>query len=293
MSEPIVLTDLGQLQSALDDAERQAAISDDAYRHAASRIVFKPALTSLPADPFSAEYRLAQLALYERISGRRYSPDYEATPFNCAHEIRQPYPYGTRSAATVGDSLIGYGFVIRNLPLRPTSRVLEVGSGYGSLTVHLAPMHVEMTCIDVDRNLLDFVAQRIAGLNHRVQFVQGDIHRFDSDRAYDVVLFHASFHHCHDHQLVLRKLPSLLANGGMVVFASEPIIETPSDLLPYPWGLRMDGLSLRDIRRFGWLELGFSRYYFFSLLQRLGWSYEERAIPGHPQTHLVIARRAG
>jgi 2-polyprenyl-3-methyl-5-hydroxy-6-metoxy-1,4-benzoquinol methylase len=287
-----VFTDVRQLASALESVERQAAISDDAFREAASNIVFKPDVAKLPKDPFSPEYRFAQLALYEAISGRRYSTDNEATPFDFDHEIRRPYPYGTRSARTIGDSLIGYGSVIKNLPLAPGARVLEVGSGYGALTFHLAGMDLALTCLDLDEHLLAFVARRVAAFDHQIEFEKADIHRYATSKRFDVILFHGSFHHCHDHHLVMRRMQDLLVPGGVVAFAAEPIVEQVNDILPYPWGVRLDGLSLRDIRRHGWLELGFTRYYFLSMLRRFGWRSEERGIPGQPLTHLVLAWRA-
>jgi 2-polyprenyl-3-methyl-5-hydroxy-6-metoxy-1,4-benzoquinol methylase len=286
-----VLTGISELRDALEHLEQQAAVSDDALRTAASSFVFRPDVSKIPKDPFSSEYRHAQLALYESISGRRYATEYEATPFDFDHELRQPYPYGTRSAKTIGDSLIGYGHVIKNLPLAPGKRVLEVGSGYGSLTYHLAGMQLELTCLDLDKRLLDFVARRVANFAHDIEFEVGDVHRYATSKRFDVILFHGSFHHCHDHHLVMRRSHELLAPGGVVAFAAEPIVDQLNDVVPYPWGLRLDGLSLRDVRKHGWLELGFTRYYFLSMLRRLGWRSEERSIPNQPLTHMVLAWR--
>jgi 2-polyprenyl-3-methyl-5-hydroxy-6-metoxy-1,4-benzoquinol methylase len=283
--------DIEELRNALDEAEKTTSISDDVFRQAVSTIFFKPQLEKIPDNPFSEEYRLVQLELYGKIAGKKYSSSFEQTPFDFSHEIRQPYPYGTRSVNTVGDTLIGYGYIIKQLPLTPASRVLEVGSGYGSLSVHLAPMHVDLTCIDIDRKLLDFVSHRIANFNHRVNFTQCDIHDFQTSTKFDVVVFHETFHHCYNHLSVMHKISEILSDSGVIIFAAEPIISTPHISMPYPWGLRMDGLSLRCVHKFGWLELGFSRTYFFSMLDKFGWSYEERSIPGYHYTHMVIAKR--
>ena len=291
MSEVHIYKDIEELNAALDAAEQKAATSYDAFHEAVSKIFFEPSLEMIPSDPFSEEYRHVQLELYEKFAGKQYSSCLEKTPINFNHETAQPYPYGTRSVNTVGETLIGYGHVIKNIPLTSASRVLEVGSGYGSLSVHLAPMHVDLTCVDIDRGLLDFVAHRIANFNHRVNFVQSDIHDFQPDKKFDVVIFHATFHHFYNHHLVMRRVAEILADSGVVIFAAEPIVSTPHIAMPYPWGLRMDGLSLRCVRQFGWLELGFSKPYFFSMLDKFGWSYEERSISDHHYTHMVIATR--
>ena len=40
--------------------------------------------------------------------------------------------------------------------------------------------------------------------------------------------------------------------------------------LPYAWGPRLDALSLRAMRNYGWCELGYSRDYFVEALMRAG-----------------------
>lgn len=291
MSNIHIYDDIEELKRALDSAEEKTAISDDAFRDAVSKIFFNPRSLEIPKDPFSSDYRRIQLELYEKIRGHKYATTYEHTPFDFNHEIRQPYPYGTRSINTVGDTLIGYGHIIKNLPITPTSSVLEVGSGYGSLSIHLAPMHIDLTCIDIDKRLLDFVAHRIASFNHRIKFIHTDIHDFQSDKKFDVVIFHESFHHCHNHHLVMTKLSEIVSKNGVIIFAAEPIIPKKDITLPYPWGLRMDGLSLRCIYKFGWLEIGFLKTYFLSMLDRFGWLHEENIIKGYHYTHMIAARR--
>ena len=46
--------------------------------------------------------------------------------------------------------------------------------------------------------------------------------------------------------------------------------------LAYPWGPRLDGLSLWSTRIHGWLELGFAAGYFSEALARTGWRAEHR-----------------
>ena len=87
---------------------------------------------------------------------------------------------------------------------------------------------------------------------------------------------------------MLSQLHDLLAQGGVILFAAEPIVD-----LPYPWGLRLDGQSLWSIRQLGWLELGFDRSYFMQALRDTGWvgkRLHSRAISSLPD--VVVARAA-
>ena len=62
-----------------------------------------------------------------------------------------------------------------------------------------------------------------------------------------------------------RRMVGLDADGRLA-FAAEPVAR-----LAYPWGLRLDGLSLWSTRAYGWLELGFDTGYFAEALARTGW----------------------
>jgi SAM-dependent methyltransferase len=151
-------------------------------------------------------------------------------------------------------------------------------------------MNVDLTCIDIDIRLLDFISHRISNYNHQTKFVHTDIHNYEPKGKFDVIIFHESFHHFHDHLSVINKLPSILSPTGVIVFASEPIVPDICSTVPYPWGLRMDGLSLRCIRNFGWFELGFTRSYFLEMLASKDLIAHEKSIPGYHYTHIIEAR---
>jgi hypothetical protein len=100
-------------------------------------------------------------------------------------------------------------------------------------------------------------------------------------------LFFECFHHCADHLKLIKQLPGMIKDSGIIVFASEPIIED----FPVPWGLRLDGMSVWSIRRFKWLELGFKESYFVRTMLKHGWIVEKKTCI---DTHLgvvFLARR--
>ena len=92
---------------------------------------------------------------------------------------------------------------------------------------------------------------------------------------------------------MLKRVPMLLNPGGLLAFAAEPIVPDHSEIVPYPWGLRMDGLSIWSIRRWGWLELGFQQGYFQKLLENLGWSVARRNLMNTGLTDVWLASRDG
>lgn len=282
------------LDRELDEAAVLAKTSDAAFREKLQELCYvcQPE-PNQDTDPLSMDYRAAQLRLYERIAGKPYAVSNEHTDFNFDEALRWPFPYASRSANLVGDYLISYGHFIKSMQLPAQAKVLEVGSGYGPLTLHLASMGYQMTCLDISRPLLDYVQARTRSLPTPVHTICGDMTSVEIPGTFDAIIFYESFHHCLDHVQMLKRVPMLLNPDGLLAFAAEPIVPDHSEIVPYPWGLRMDGLSIWSIRRWGWLELGFQQGYFQKLLENLGWSVARRNLMNTGLTDVWLASRDG
>ena len=116
------------------------------------------------------------------------------------------------------------------------------------------------------------------------------------DKKYDAVFFHESFHHCRDPIALIKNLSDIVTDEGIICFASEPVMSFPlkifpNPVLPYPWGIRLDGISVWSMRRFGWLELGFESTFFMKMLSDAGFSSEYRYSDVSPLTSLIISRK--
>ncbi|MGD9617875.1 MAG: class I SAM-dependent methyltransferase [Alphaproteobacteria bacterium] len=270
-SRPEIVRTLEELDEKIGECDR--AGSDDALRECFGTFRMEPP-SGMPGDPFSEEYRRFQLDLYRRIAGKPYSVANEETVFDIAASVQRPFPFSTGSAGTVADSLISTGFILRTMKLDPGSRVLELGSGWGTMTVVLAMLGHSVTALDVEKRFCELVRRRAAHDALAVEIVNADFSWIEStDRTFDAVLFTSSFHHADDHLRLMRSLHRVLIPTGCVFFASEPI---DADL-SYPWGLRLDGQSLWSIRKHGWLELGFHEGYFAEALRRTGWFARKHA----------------
>jgi 2-polyprenyl-3-methyl-5-hydroxy-6-metoxy-1,4-benzoquinol methylase len=228
----------------------------------------------MPKDPFSAEYAARQLELYREVSGRA---DYQAVSaeqsrFDVESAVCNPYPYFTHSAKTVGDQLIAQGQVIAQLDVPAHSRVLEFGPGWGNLTLQMAQMGHHVTAVDICPEFLELIRRRAALLSLSIETACREMLAFETDKPFDAIVFFESFHHCSDHLKMLDRLHDLLRPDGLLIFAREPITPTSHGWGRYPWGVRLDGLSVLSTRKFGWLELGFTHEYFLKALDRTGWS---------------------
>jgi hypothetical protein len=89
---------------------------------------------------------------------------------------------------------------------------------------------------------------------------------FETDTQFDAILFYECFHHALNATDLLAKMRRLLRPKGRIVLAGEPI----NDDWWKHWGIRLDPLSVYCIRKFGWLESGWSEEFLFSAFQRAG-----------------------
>ena len=294
--------ELADLDGIIKDVE-QASPHNNAElvkRLAGFSIKLKGDLSAILAtDPQSTAYIEKIKEVHEEIIGKRHSRDLEGLPgLNLEYEFNWPYPWGTQCAETVGRFLISYGFIIRSADLPRGARVLEVGCGMGSLTWNLARMGYRVDAIDPN-------PEQCAGVR---AFTRGfpappDVYALTLDEwlaqrdkadKYDAVIFFESFHHLMDHQACLRALlGDHMRPDGKVILAAEPIMPGTSDILPYPWGPRLDGESLRAMRNWGWLELGYTERYLRELFHELGLGFQWfRSAAAAPHSELVIGSRA-
>lgn len=295
---------LGALDEELSTAAALFATSEDAARAHLDGFELVPP-DGCPSDPFSGEYTRWVWELYAAISGRSgYSTDHEASPFDLATALARPFPYSTGSAAVVGEDLEGRAFVLRALgtgrapggPLAsagrrgagvlPPARLVEFGPGWGNLTGDLLATGYVVTAVEVDPGFCELLRAR-APAGSRLEVRQVDMLSYVPEEPADAAVFFESFHHCADHRRMLTRLHDVVAPGGVVLFAGEPV-----QAMPYPWGPRLDGLSLWSTRTYGWLELGFAPAYFGEALRRAGWSAERFSSRSNPKADVFVARRS-
>lgn len=294
--------ELHRLDTVIKDIETNSSHDNDELvrRLAEFSIKIKGDVSDIIAtDPQSDAYIDKIKRVHEEIIGKQHSRDLEGLPgLNLEHEANWPYPWGTQSPETVGRFLIAYGFLIRSAQLPRGARVLEVGCGMGSLTWNLARMGYRVDAIDPNPAQCEGVRNFTRGFPVPPQVFAKTLDELlaerDANDKYDAVIFFESFHHLMDHQACLRKLlDHHMQPDGKVILAAEPILPGTSDILPYPWGPRLDGESLRAMRNWGWLELGYTEQYLRGLFHELGMGFQWfKSAAAAPHSELVIGSRA-
>ena len=229
-------------------------------------------LTAL--DPFSQDYEKLCLSLYGELSGvLEYDPLVnERTPYvDLARTVSSPTPFQYGDSLYISDFMLSWGWIFRNLNVKAGARILEYGAGEAQLSIQLARMGCDVAIVDIDERYLDAVKAQCDSLKISMELQKGQFGDAIRDRRFDRIVFFEAFHHALHHAVVLEKLKPLLAEGGFILFSGEPIVDPASVLVPFAWGPRLDGISVRSMRKFGWCELGFQRPYFVERLMRSGY----------------------
>ena len=283
--------ELKEIDEILASIEHGAA-SDVNLEDRLARISIKAAgeLHALnKTDPFSDDYLTKIRGVHEEILGQKHSFELEATrQSNPERDPTGPYPWGSREPKSVSAMLVAYGFLMQVADIPRHGRILEVGCGMGSLTWNLARMGYRVDALDPNVAQCDCVVAMTKDLPFAPNVIASTLSDWIDQREkkykYDAVIFFESFHRIMDHRSCLERLTrdGHIEDNAKIIIAAEPIFPSTSDLLPYPWGPRLDGASLRAMRRWGWLELGFTRRYLQDLLARVGMQYK------HFETDLAL-----
>jgi FkbM family methyltransferase len=256
-----------------------------------------PDIVAMPPDPFSNEYRDQVLRIHAKLSGReRYdATTMEHTPLDIAAQAKRPAVYSFDSVQ-LGQFFESYGHVMKVLAAKEGMRILELGCGDAQISLHLARMGCDVTAVDIEPGYVELVKTQARMLETKITALQGGFMSGVALGKFDRIFFYQAFHHSLEHQDLLAALPDMLTDDGFAVFATEPIIDPAGGwgpVVPYPWGPRLDGLSLRAMRVHGWMELGFQNAYFDEALRRAGFTSERFSSPTNGLVFSVTARRIG
>jgi hypothetical protein len=274
-----------ELDDFVAEADRCAARShSERDRFLSSRALVQEAPPHGPdgrADPFDPRHADWVLQRWQLVSGRpSYSLAMELDPNVSTGEdqLDRLYPFVSGDIGFIVHYMMGVYFVLELLADAPERVAVEYGVGWGHTSLALMQSGFRLTAVDIEPKWLRLLALRAerAGQAHKLECICGQFGDLPaSGGPLGAVLFFESFHHALNHDQALARVVPKLAEGGIVLFAAEPIF----DDFPLDWGLRQDGHALWAIRSYGWLELGFSTDYFIRLTRRHGLALASYRMP--------------
>ena len=101
-----------------------------------------------------------------------------------------------------------------SLALRPGSRLLDVGCGWGGFASYSARRGVHVTGISLSRDQLDYARRRLADEGLEADLLYQDFFAFRPQERFDAISLMGSIEELADYQRVMRRLGAWLAPGG-------------------------------------------------------------------------------
>ena len=276
------------------------------YRRMSGLVLDVPqARTLARLDSRSPAYRQAAMALYLSLRGRPGDdrPDGPADGYDANRDEAaatpspaDPWtglvPWSFRDARMLSEHVLAWGHMLSRLDLPVGGSVLEYGPGSGQLLLMLARSGYRAYGVDIDPQALDQIQLQARHLSLSVETDRAPFGEGFGERRFDRILFYESFHHAFEFEALLRRLHDRLEPSGRILLCGEPVVAAGRAAVPYPWGPRLDALSVFCIRRFGWMELGFTRGFLVQLARDTGWRIRHHSFPSCSRADIFLLTRA-
>ena len=106
----------------------------------------------------------------------------------------------------------------RRAEIEPGMEVLELGCGWGAMTLWIAEHYpgTRVTAVSNSHSQREFIERQAAerGLADQVSVLTADMNAFDIDASFDRVVSLEMFEHMRNHQLLMRKISKWLKHDG-------------------------------------------------------------------------------
>jgi cyclopropane-fatty-acyl-phospholipid synthase len=168
---------------------------------------------------FRAERSTSEVAPLPQLANAQH---YEVAPAFFAHVLGPRLKYscglwsdGAGDLAGAEDAMLA--LTAQRAGLEDGQRVLDLGCGWGSLSIWIAERYPHSRVLAVSNSKLqrEFILDRCARLGlDRVEVVTADVNRFAPHERFDRVVSVEMFEHVRNHELLLQRIAEWLAPGG-------------------------------------------------------------------------------
>ena len=154
-------------------------------------------------------------------------------------------------------------------PITPTTRILDMGAGYGGAARYLAKTYgCKVTCLNLSgvENERNRIKTREQGLEDLVEVVEGSFEAMPlPDHSYDLVWSQDAFLHSGDRAAIVAEIDRVLVTEvGMIIFTDPMAAEDadPEGLKPILARLQLESLGTlafyrTEFKRRGFRDMGF------------------------------------
>jgi SAM-dependent methyltransferase len=115
-------------------------------------------------------------------------------------------------------------FIEREKKIEAGVKVLEVGCRDGGVLLPFLEKGCKITGVELSKGILEQTRERYADAikNNEASFFGIDIHDYNSDDKFDIIILKDVIEHVYGHRKLIEKLNSLLADDGIIYFGYPP-----------------------------------------------------------------------
>jgi len=246
--------------------------------------------TNFDADPFSEIYRENVLRVHRALTGIEYSTDNEGYD-NDNIDVESTVKHIIENI----DALLRTGHhkdlkdIIKEVNIKPNDTIIDIGFGFGFSLMNFAKVSKNVYGIDISPKFHQIITQLLKELDISATLIKDDFYGISKiDKKFDVIYFHAAFHHCNDPVKLMNILSSKLADNGRIIFANEQIASDAK----YPWNICVENADgLYQVCKQGWFEILFREDFFLDMVERSGLKLDRSFVTNVGHKNYIVVKK--
>ena len=109
-----------------------------------------------------------------------------------------------------------FDYAVEKCELRQSTRVLEIGPGWGAFASYVLPRGVNFVGLTISNVSLNFITEKLSGYRENFAILLQDFLEYDPKEKFDSIVIMGVIEHLPDYERVLNKFDHLLRPGGLV-----------------------------------------------------------------------------
>ena len=109
-----------------------------------------------------------------------------------------------------------FDYTVEKCELRQSTRVLEIGPGWGAFASHALSCGVNFVGLTISEISLKFINEKLSEYRDNFNILLQDFFEYDPKEKFDSIVIMGVIEHCPNYELVLKKFDHLLKPGGLV-----------------------------------------------------------------------------
>ena len=109
-----------------------------------------------------------------------------------------------------------FDYATERCELRQSTRVLEIGPGWGAFASHVLPHGVDFTGLTISEVSVRFIENKLSAYRNTFRILLQDLLEYDAREKFDTIVIMGVIEHLPNYARVLKKFDHLLKPGGLV-----------------------------------------------------------------------------